>query len=101
MPNLNLIKEHGIEKFAGQQKKRIELLETMIVNFDDGRSRSFYCKSAALLDLTTLENALGKAIQKVETDDIKSNDTKARARILKGILSGVALKEGVGLVKTR
>ena len=101
MLNLNFIKEHGIEKFVGQQKKRIKLLETMIVNFDDGRSRSFYCKSAALLDLTTLESSLDKAIQKIKTDNIKPNDTKPKAKILKGILSGIALKEGVELIKKR
>jgi hypothetical protein len=101
MPNLNFIKEHGIEKFVVQQKKRIKLLETMIVNFDDGRSRSFYCKSAALLDLTTLENSLDKAIQKIKTDNIKPNDTKTKAKILKGILSGIALKEGVEWIKKR
>jgi hypothetical protein len=101
MPNLNFIKEHGIEKFVGQQKKRIKLLETMIVNFDDGRSRSFYCKSAALLDLTTLENSLDKAIKKIKTDNIKPNDTKTKAKILKGILSEIALKEGVELIGKR
>jgi hypothetical protein len=89
MPNLNFIKEHGIEKFVGQQKKRIKLLETMIVNFDDGRSRSFYCKSAALFDLVALENSLDRAIQKIKTDNIKPNDTKAKAKILKGIISGL------------
>lgn len=101
MPNLNFIKEHGIEKFVGQQKKRIKLLETMIVNFDDGRSRSFYSKSAALLELTTLENSLGKAIRKIKTDNIKSHDTKTKAKILRGILGRVPLKEGVEPTKTR
>jgi len=90
IPNLNSIKEHGIEKFVGQQKKRIKLLETMIANFDDGRSRSFYCKSAALLDLTTLENSLDQAIKKIKTDNIQPNDTKTKAKILKGILSEIA-----------
>jgi len=101
MPNLNFIKKHGIEKFVGQQKKRIKLLETMIVNFDDGRSRSFYCKSASLLDLAALENSLDKAIQKIKTDNIKPNDTKTKAKILKGILNGIALKEGVEWITKR
>ena len=91
MPNLNFIREYRIKKFIEQQERRIKLLETMIENFDDGRSRSFYCKSAALLDLTTLENALDKAIQKIKTDNIKPNDTKTKAKILKGILSEIAL----------
>jgi hypothetical protein len=91
MPNLILIKEHGIEGFAVQQKRRIKLLETMIADFDDGRSKGFYCKSAALLDLTTLERSLDRAIQAIETDYIKSNDAKTKAKILKGILVGTAL----------
>jgi len=99
MPNLNFIKEHGIEKFIGQQKKRIELLEKMLANFNDGRSRSFYCKSAALLDLTTLENSLDKAMKKIKTNNIKPNDAQAKAKILKGILNGLTLNEGVVLIK--
>ena len=91
IPNLNFKKERGIEKFIGQQKKRIELLEKMLTIFNDGRSRSFYCKSATLLDLTTLENSLDQAIQKVKTGDIKPNDTKTKAKILKGILSEIPL----------
>ena len=91
IPNLNFIKEHGIEKFVGQQKKRIELLEKMLANFNEGRSRNFYCKSAALLDLTTLEDSLDKAIQRLETDNIKPDDIKTKARILRGILSEISL----------
>ena len=65
MPNLNFIKKHGIEKFVEQQKKRVIVLETMIENFDDGRSRSFFCKAATLLDLTSLENSLVTASEKI------------------------------------
>ena len=93
MPNLNFIKERGIEKFMEQQKKRIKLLETMIENFDDGRSRSFFCKVAALFDLTSLRRSLDKAIQKIKTEKIKQNDVKNKAKILKTILNEVALEE--------
>jgi hypothetical protein len=99
LSNLGFIKEYGIEEFVGQQKKRIELLETMLANFDDGRSKNFYCKSAALLALATLENSLDKAIQKIKTEHIKPNNTKAKAKILKGILSGLTLERAVELTK--
>ena len=87
------IKEHGIEKFMEQQKKRIKLLETMIENFDDGRSRSFFCKVTALFDLTSLRRSLDKAIQKIKTEKIKQNDVKNKAKILKTILNEVAQEE--------
>ena len=55
MRNHNFIKEHGIKDFITRQKKRIKLLERMIENFDDGRSRSFFCRATCLLEVTSLE----------------------------------------------
>jgi hypothetical protein len=98
MSNLNFIKENGVKKFIEQQQRRIRLLEIMIENFNDGRSRSFFCKAAALLDLTSLKSSLNKATRKIKTDKIKQNDVKIKAKILKAILSETASKEGVELV---
>lgn len=86
MPNLNFIRKHGVKKFIEQQGKRIESLETMIENFDDGRSKSFFCKAAALLDLASLRSSLDKATKKIKANNIRQNDVKSRARILKAIL---------------
>ena len=94
MPNLNFIKEHGIKIFIAQQKKRIKLLERMIENFDDGRSKSFFCKAACLHDLTNLESSLNEATQKIKTDNIKLDDTKVKTKILKEILNVIAFKKG-------
>lgn len=96
MPNLNFIKDHGIDKFIEQQKERIKLLETMIENFDDGRSRSFFCKATALLDLINLKSSLDKATNKIKTDKLKQNDVKNKAKILKAVLNEIALREGIG-----
>jgi len=87
MLNLDFIKKHGIDKFMDQQKKRIKLLERMIDDFDDGRSRSFFCRAACLHDLAGLESALNEAIQKIKTDNIRQDDTKVKAKILKDILN--------------
>ncbi len=86
IPNLNFIKEYGIERFIEQQKKRIKLLETMIEHFDDGRSRSFYCKATAFIDIKKLEDSLDKATQKIRSDNIKTNEKKIIARVLKDII---------------
>jgi len=90
IPNLNFIKEYGIEKFVEQQKKRIKLLETMIENFNDGKSRSFYCRATALIDLISLKDSLDKAIQKIRSDNIKPDNTKVKAKILRDILNEIA-----------
>jgi hypothetical protein len=87
MLNLDLIKEHGINTFMDQQKRRIKLLESMIDDFDDGRSRSFFCRAACLHDLTSLERALNEAIRKVKTYHLKQDDAKAKAKVLRQILN--------------
>ena len=87
LPNLNYIKEHGIEKFIQEQQKRIGLLETMLVNFDDGRSKSLFCRAAALLSLNSLKSSLDKVTENIKKDNIKSNDIKTKAKILRGLLS--------------
>jgi len=67
----------------------------MIADFDDGRSRSCYCKSAALLDPAGLESSLAAAVRRIKADHIRPNDIKTKAKILREILDELALKEGM------
>lgn len=90
MANLKAIQEHGIEAFARQQSRRIKLLERMLADFDDGRSKSCYCRSAALLDLAALESALDAATRKIKADRIPPDDAKAKARILRALLDSAS-----------
>ncbi len=93
MPNLNFIKENGVEKFIEQQEKRVKLLETMLKHFDDRRSKSFYCIAATLHPLETLEKSLDNANQKIKAHNTKPDDVKTKAKILKNILNQYAQKE--------
>lgn len=89
MPNLTFIREYGIEKFIEEQEERIRLLETMITNFDDGRSRSFFCRTAAFHDLSGLRSSLDKASNKIKAGGISQNDVKNKAKILKAMLNEI------------
>mgnify|MGYP001220246568 CR=1 FL=1 len=93
MANLKSIKEHGIERFMVQQRRRIRLLQKMLKDYDDGRSKSYYCRSAALLDPVDLETSLAAATRTIKAEHIKPNDMKAKARILRNILNEIALNE--------
>jgi len=53
--NLGYIKENGIEQFIVQQRMRINILADLLTNFDEGRSKNFYCLSCALLPLDKLQ----------------------------------------------
>ncbi|NPV70058.1 MAG: DUF3795 domain-containing protein [Firmicutes bacterium] len=101
MVNLRFVREHGIERFVEEQKRRIRLLETMIEGFDEGRSRSFFCKAATLLDLASLRGSLDEAARRIIREQIKQDDVRNKARILKAVLNEFALKDGVELVRKK
>jgi hypothetical protein len=86
MSNLIFIKDHGIEKFIEQQKVRMKLLKTMIEKFDDGRSRSYFCKASTFIDSRILKSSIDKAILKIKADKINRDDVKSKAKLLKTIL---------------
>jgi hypothetical protein len=94
LPNMKAIKEHGIERFVQQQRRRIRLLERMIRDFDDGRLRSYLCRSAALLDPADLEGSLDAAARRLKADHVRPNDVKTKAKILRGLLDELASEEG-------
>jgi len=88
--NLSFIKEHGTREFIAGQKKRIKLLEKMLVNFDDGRSQSLFCRAACLYDPSSLANSLAQASQRVKKDHIEPDNARAKAAILKEMLLQIA-----------
>jgi hypothetical protein len=92
LPNLYFIKEYGIKKFIEQQNKRIKLLETMINKFNDGRSRSFFCRAAIFHEPAALENSIEKATKIIKSEKIKQTDMKSKAKILKAILDENLMK---------
>ena len=96
-PNLISIRKHGIEKFVEEQRKRIRLLETMLKEFDDGRSKSFYCIASTLLPIVDLETSLNKAKEKTRLDKIKQDDIRGRTKTLKSFLEDFAARERIDL----
>jgi hypothetical protein len=95
--NLEYIKKNGLKRYLNEQSKRIALLENFIENYNDGRSRSFYCLATTLLTLKSLNDSLKKADQQIQNENIGKNDKKSKADILKEYLNASAAREGVEL----
>jgi hypothetical protein len=95
--NLDAVKAEGLKAFLGQQRKRIVQLERMLAEFDDGRSKGFYCLAAALLSTEALETSAREAARRVRSETADPADRKARAAILRGMLMEHAAREGVEL----
>lgn len=90
--NLRTIKRDGMTSFLSQQRKRIRLLETMLREFDDGRSRSFFCQATALLPLCDLDSAIRQA-----RTALAPQTKKLRTQGLKARLQDLASRRGLSL----
>lgn len=95
--NLDFIKKYGIDKFIKQQDERIKFIEKMLENFNDGRSKSFFCIATALLSIEDLKIALDKTKQKIKEGEIGLKDVKNKAKILKKFLNEFATQKGIEL----
>jgi hypothetical protein len=56
--NLEYIKKNGLKDFIKQQKERMDILEMLLDEFDDGKSKSFYCLATGLLPLNELKRSV-------------------------------------------
>ena len=59
--NIRSIRQSGIDAFEEAQERRCRLLEAMLAGFDDGRSKSFYCVAATVMEPEELERAIASA----------------------------------------
>jgi hypothetical protein len=94
LANLHSIIENGLPVFLKQQNVRIELLERMIKQYDDGRSKSFFCLALTLLPL----NEITKALEEIDHHGNTVNDKISFAKLLKDILQQKANVHGIELV---
>jgi hypothetical protein len=69
----------------------------MLKDFNDGRSKSFYCISNTLLSIEALEKSIRDSKKKIKSSNVKDDDFKTKATILKDFLKKAAEKEHVEL----
>jgi hypothetical protein len=85
--NIDFIKSKGISAFLKNQLAKEKLLTVMLDKFNEGRSKSFYCIAATVMDIQELDQAI--ALAKKES---KGMDIKGKAAFLHSIINGVAAK---------
>jgi hypothetical protein len=88
--NIASVERLGIEAFIEDQLERERLLIEMLVAFNEGRSKSYYCVAATVLRLDELRAAILEARALAAESDVRARakalhealDTAARARSL-------------------
>ena len=80
------IQKYGIEEFVRLEMEKQEFLRNLIDNYNEGRSRTFYCTSCQLIPLDRLKEAQADAQTRITGD----TDIKERARIVRAAISNLA-----------
>ena len=96
--NLENTRRHGHKQVADKLKERIDFLRLLIGDYNDGRSKAFYCLSVQLLPLDKMRATLSR-VRELITPDTAKNDIAKMVR--EGFLSlagelGVDLKLRTG-----
>jgi hypothetical protein len=82
------IQKNGVAKFEKNQKIREQLLNEMLQNFNEGRSKSYYCIAATVFDIKELNRALISAKR-----NSKGMGIRERSMLLHRILDKIALQK--------
>jgi hypothetical protein len=77
-----------MEEFEKQQKTREKLVRAMLLEFNEGRSKTLYCIAATMLEIGELENVLEEARAKS-----KDLDPKAKSEVMHSLLEEIAGKK--------
>ena len=97
LDNLRTIRESGLDGFLEQQRKRIGLLETMLSEFDEGRSKGRCCLACALLPVDELQAALDGARRTAVERGLSEDDRRTRAQVLRQHLEEAAKRLSISL----
>jgi len=84
--NFAFIQMNGIEEFVRLEIEKQAFLRHLIDNYDEGRSKSFYCTSCQLIPLDKLTEALVDAETKITED----TTIKEKAKIVRAAISDLA-----------
>ena len=84
--NFAFIQKNGIEEFARLEMEKQKFLRHLIDNYDEGRSKSFYCTSCQLIPSDRLKEALADAEIKIAEDTA----IKEKAKLVRAAIGNLA-----------
>lgn len=68
------IKKEGIESYKKILDKKINILEFLLENYNDGRRKNFYCLAVNLLDLEDLIDIVDEIRNNISKQEINNNE---------------------------
>lgn len=87
--DITFIQENGFEEYKKLQNIREAILKDMLNNYNEGRSKSYYCVAVTVLKIEELKQAVIRA-----EENSKGLDIKRKSKVLHSILDEIAKQEG-------
>lgn len=84
--NLRQIMENGLEPWLDEQIERQALVETLLQNYNEGRSMSFFCKIVAKMPVALIRQAIIETEVQLQEGKVDPGDKKRKAKIVKAAL---------------
>jgi len=86
--------KYGLEQYIISLNDKMRILEYLISNYNDGRSKSFYCLAVNLIDLSDLNNIMEQIDRQIKFQDI---DIKSKAKLAADLFYSTANKRNIVL----
>ncbi len=93
LKDLEKAKTNGIEEYKKELDEKIELLETMLEEYDDGRRKSFFCLAVNLLSLQDIKTIL----EQLRIGDKEGKSKKEKAEYAAFLCNAAAEKNRLAL----
>lgn len=76
LEKFNLI---GLDAYHSEQEEKVEILQFLLDNYNDGRRKSFFCVAVNLIELEDLRNILSQIKTETEINDFSLKEKAAYA----------------------
>lgn len=86
--DIGFIQKNGVPEFVKSQQIREQLLREMLQEFNEGRSKSYYCIVATVLEIDEIKESLAKA-----RADSKGREIKDKSKLLHSLFDEIALQK--------
>jgi len=99
LENLRFIKQKGLSSFLDHQKTRQEVLEKLLTTYNDGRSKSFYCITAALLPIERIRELISILTDQTfgEFNSLADATSKEKSVFMRDLIQKMADTERIDL----
>jgi hypothetical protein len=103
LPNLDRIREVGLEAYLEEQRERLLLVEQLLADYNEGRSMTFYCAACALMPPDLVRQAMGELermqprLGRRPSPNKDGSDLKAKAEAMRTAIQDLASQAGINL----